>query len=66
MLISLLLITRLEESIELAGDYPYVLRDLNYVRDSFSDKVPYPLVFFYQIMRLEDSPSLHQIFGLGS
>ena len=50
-----LLITGLEESIELAGDYPYVLQDLNYVRDSFSDKVPYPLVFFlpdYAITRL--------------
>jgi tetratricopeptide (TPR) repeat protein len=32
-----------------------VLQDLNYVRDSFSDKVPYPLVFFlpdYAITRL--------------
>lgn len=49
-----LLITGLEESIA-PEEYPYVLKDLNYVRDSFTDKVPHPIIFFlpdYAITRI--------------
>ncbi|MGA1285549.1 MAG: tetratricopeptide repeat protein, partial [Prochlorothrix sp.] len=50
-----LLITGLEQSIGMSGDYPPLLQDLNFVRDGFGAKVPHPLVFFlpdYSITRL--------------
>ena len=37
-------ITGLEESIGLLGEYPPVLQDLNYVREGFTSTVPHPLL----------------------
>lgn len=42
----LLLLTGLEASIGMVGDYPPVLKDLNFVRNSFTERVPYPIVIF--------------------
>ncbi|MEB3164949.1 MAG: tetratricopeptide repeat protein, partial [Prochlorothrix sp.] len=50
-----LLLTGLEQSIGMSGDYPPLLRDLNFVRDGFGEKVPDPMVLFlpdYSITRL--------------
>ena len=41
-----LLLTGLEASIGMVGDYPPVLQDLNYVRNSFAASVPHPIVIF--------------------
>ena len=41
-----LLLTGLEASIGMVGDYPPVLQDLNYVRDGFAASAPYPIVVF--------------------
>ena len=41
-----LLLTGLEASIGMVGDYPPMLVDLNYVRDGFKAAVPYPMVIF--------------------
>ncbi len=40
----ILVVTGLEQSIGLVGDYPLVLQDLNYVRDAFSGSVPHPIL----------------------
>jgi tetratricopeptide (TPR) repeat protein len=37
-------ITGLENSVGLLGEYPPVLQDLNYVRDGFTSSVPHPLL----------------------
>lgn len=50
-----LLIRNLEKSIGVFGDYPPVLQDLNFVRDSYRKTVPHPLLFIlpdYAISRL--------------
>ncbi|MBE9201145.1 MULTISPECIES: tetratricopeptide repeat protein [unclassified Nodularia (in: cyanobacteria)] len=50
-----LLIRKLEKSIGVFGDYPPVLQDLNFVRDSYRQSVPHPLLFIlpdYAISRL--------------
>ncbi|MDZ8134244.1 MAG: tetratricopeptide repeat protein, partial [Nostoc sp. DedQUE04] len=50
-----LLIRNLEKSIGVFGDYPPVLQDLNFVRDSYRQTVPHPLLFIlpdYAISRL--------------
>ena len=50
-----LIIRGLEKSIGMFGDYPPVLQDLNFVRDAFTNSVPYPIVFFlpdYAIARV--------------
>ena len=50
-----LIIQGLEKSIGKNGDYPPVLQDLNFVRDAFTNSVPYPIVFFlpdYAIARV--------------
>ncbi|HEY9800582.1 MAG TPA: tetratricopeptide repeat protein [Leptolyngbyaceae cyanobacterium] len=50
-----LLIRNLEKSIGVFGDYPPVLQDLNFVRDSYRQSVPHPLLFIlpdYAISRL--------------
>ena len=50
-----LIIQGLEKSIGMFGDYPPVLQDLNFVRDAFTNSVPYPIVFFlpdYAIARV--------------
>ncbi|MEH2228096.1 MAG: tetratricopeptide repeat protein, partial [Nostoc sp.] len=50
-----LLIQNLEKSIGVFGDYPPVLQDLNFVRDSYRQTVPHPLLFIlpdYAISRL--------------
>ncbi|MEH2370732.1 tetratricopeptide repeat protein [Nostoc sp.] len=50
-----LLIRDLEKSIGVFGDYPPVLQDLNFVRDSYRKTVPHPLLFIlpdYAISRL--------------
>ena len=39
-----LMITGLEYSIGMLGEYPLVLQDLNYVRDAFTSSVPYPIL----------------------
>jgi tetratricopeptide (TPR) repeat protein len=39
-----LMITGLEHSIGMLGEYPLVLQDLNYVRDAFTSSVPYPIL----------------------
>ncbi len=41
-----LLLTGLEASIGMVGDYPPMLVDLNYVRDGFKTAVPHPMVIF--------------------
>ena len=41
-----LLLTGLEASIGMVGDYPPMLVYLNYVRDGFKAAVPYPMVIF--------------------
>ncbi|MBD2500274.1 tetratricopeptide repeat protein [Anabaena azotica] len=49
------LIRNLEKSIGVFGDYPPVLQDLNFVRDSYRQSVPHPLLFIlpdYAISRL--------------
>ncbi len=40
-----LMITGLEFSIGMLGEYPLVLQDLNYIRDAFVHTVPHPIVF---------------------
>jgi hypothetical protein len=40
-----LMVTGLEASIGVLGEYPLVLQDLNYVRDAFVYTVPHPIVF---------------------
>ncbi|MBU7585402.1 MAG: tetratricopeptide repeat protein, partial [Nostoc sp. TH1S01] len=50
-----LLIRNLEKSIGVFGDYPPILQDLNFVRDSYRQTVPHPLLFIlpdYAISRL--------------
>ena len=50
-----LLIRNLEKAIDVFGDYPPVLQDLNFVRDSYRQTVPHPLLFIlpdYAISRL--------------
>ncbi|BAZ40588.1 hypothetical protein NIES4101_65490 [Calothrix sp. NIES-4101] len=50
-----LLIRNLEKSIGVFGDYPPVLQDLNFVRDSYRQTIPHPLLFIlpdYAISRL--------------
>ncbi|MEO0455084.1 MAG: tetratricopeptide repeat protein [Cyanobacteria bacterium P01_A01_bin.114] len=50
-----LLLTGLEASIGMVGDYPPVLVDLNYVRNGFTTSAPYPMVIFlpdYSLTRL--------------
>jgi len=41
-----LLLTGLESSIGMVGDYPPMLADLNFVRDGFKTAVPHPVVIF--------------------
>jgi tetratricopeptide (TPR) repeat protein len=40
-----LIIRGLEKSIDITGDYPNVLANLNYARDSFTTAIPHPIVF---------------------
>lgn len=50
-----LIIRGLEQSIGMAGDYPPMLQDLNFVRDDFVKSIPHPLLFClpdYAITRL--------------
>ncbi|MFO0409027.1 MAG: hypothetical protein ACK50H_02575, partial [Dolichospermum sp.] len=50
-----LIIQGLEKSIDIAGDYPPVLQDLNFVRDAYKRTVPHPILFIlpnYSINRL--------------
>ncbi|MEP0753927.1 tetratricopeptide repeat protein [Trichocoleus sp. Lan] len=50
-----LILQGLEKSIGMFGEYPPVLQDLNFVRDSFSKSVPHPILFClpdYAITRL--------------
>ncbi|HEY9705914.1 MAG TPA: hypothetical protein V6C58_26000 [Allocoleopsis sp.] len=50
-----LIIEGLENSIGTFGSFPAVLQDLNFVRDAFTDNVPYPVLFClpsYSITRL--------------
>ncbi|MFW6296790.1 MAG: tetratricopeptide repeat protein, partial [Halothece sp.] len=50
-----LLITELENSIGMTGEYPPMLQDLNFIRDAFTTSVPYPMLFFlpdYALTRL--------------
>lgn len=49
------IIRGLENSIGMIDDFPPMLQDLNFVRDAFAEKVPYPLLFClpdYAITRL--------------
>lgn len=39
-----LVVTGLEHSIGMVGDYPPVLQDLNYIRDAFTHSVPHPIL----------------------
>ncbi len=50
-----LLIRDLEKSIGVFGEYPPVLQDLNFIRDSYRQTVPHPILFLlpdYAISRL--------------
>ncbi|MBD1931108.1 tetratricopeptide repeat protein [Trichocoleus sp. FACHB-69] len=50
-----LILQGLEKSIGIFGEYPPVLQDLNFVRDSFTKSVPHPILFClpdYAITRL--------------
>ena len=50
-----LIVRGLEKSIGVFGDYPPVLQDLNFVRDSYKRTVPHPILFIlpdYAISRL--------------
>jgi len=50
-----LIVRGLEKSIGVFGDYPPVLQDLNFVRDSYKKTVPHPILFIlpdYAISRL--------------
>ncbi|WP_206756285.1 tetratricopeptide repeat protein [Trichocoleus sp. FACHB-90] len=50
-----LILQGLEKSIGMFGEYPPVLQDLNFVRDSFTKSVPHPILFClpdYAITRL--------------
>jgi tetratricopeptide (TPR) repeat protein len=40
-----LIVRGLEKSIRTTGDYPNVLANLNYARDSFTVAIPYPIIF---------------------
>jgi tetratricopeptide (TPR) repeat protein len=40
----MLVVTGLEQSIGMLGDYPPVLQDLNYIRDAFTTSVPHPML----------------------
>lgn len=50
-----LVITGLEQSIGMVGDYPPLLQDLNYVRDAFTNSVAHPMLIClpdYSLTRL--------------
>jgi tetratricopeptide (TPR) repeat protein len=40
-----LIVRGLEKSIGTTGDYPHVLANLNYARDSFTTAIPHPIIF---------------------
>lgn len=49
------LITGLENSIGMYGEYPPVLQDLNFIRDAYASSIPHPLLLFlpdYALTRL--------------
>jgi hypothetical protein len=51
----ILVITGLEYSIGMYGEYPPVLQDLNFVRDAYTTSVPHPILLFlpdYALTRL--------------